>query len=154
MLNDWNKKNSAVKNDICHFVKETYFDEKLRKINNKVTSSKTKHVDSKKDLNDHITSYIKLINDLSGKFKLISTRGFTKDLINWYSILNGVKYFVEDVSQNYLYLNQSLSVFKRLLVLIKFLHANLKDCQRRVSELQLYQTTVLLQNLLLFITEE
>ena len=101
MLNDWNKKNSAVKSDICHFVKETYFDEKLRKINNKVNSSKTKHVDSKKDLNDHITSYIKLINNLSGKFKLISTRGFTKDLINWYSILNGAKYFVEDVSQNY-----------------------------------------------------
>ena len=31
--------------------------------------------------------------DLSGKVKLISTRGLTKDLINGYSILNGVKYF-------------------------------------------------------------
>ena len=32
-------------------------------------------------LTDIITSYTKLINNLSAKFKLISTKGLTKDLI-------------------------------------------------------------------------
>ena len=36
------------------------------------------------------------------EFHLISRKGFTKDLINRYSILNGAKYFAEDGSQNYL----------------------------------------------------
>ena len=33
------------------------------------------------------------------------------------------------------YFNQSVSIFKYLLILIKFLHENLKDCQKRVSKL-------------------
>ena len=32
--------------------------------------------------NGHITFYAKLINDLSGQVKLISTKRLTKDLIN------------------------------------------------------------------------
>ena len=51
--------------------------------------------------------------------------------MNGYSNANWVKYFVEDGSQNY-YFNQSLSIFKRLLVLIKFWQENVKDCQKRI----------------------
>ena len=50
----------------------------------------------KKKLNDHKTTYRKLINDLTREVKLISTKGLTKSFINKYSILSGVKYFVEN----------------------------------------------------------
>ena len=33
------------------------------------------------------------------------------------------------------YFNQSVIIFKYLLILIKFLHENLKDCKKRVSKL-------------------
>ena len=53
-------------------------------------------------LDDHSTSYTKLVNDLTENVKLISTKGLTEDLINRCSILNGVKYFSEiDGSQSY-----------------------------------------------------
>ena len=48
---------------------------------------------AEKKLNDHITSYEKLLSGLLEKVKLISTKGLTKDLINGYGILNGAKYF-------------------------------------------------------------
>ena len=66
--------------------------------NNKVTSNK----EAKKKLNGYITSYRKLINDFFAEVKLISAKVLTEDFINWCSILNGLKYFVKNVSQNYL----------------------------------------------------
>ena len=42
------------------------------------------------------------INELSKKFKGISTKGLTKDLINKFSILNEAKYFYLGIFQNYL----------------------------------------------------
>ena len=36
------------------------------------------------------------------KVKAISAKGLTKDLINKFSILNGVKYFSSGLFQNYL----------------------------------------------------
>ena len=61
---------------------------------------------AEKKLNDHITSYTKL------KFKLISTKGFTKDLINGCSIFNGANYFVEDGPQNYLVIQPVFKYFQ------------------------------------------
>ena len=80
---------------------KTNFDEKLGKINSKVTSNKTKHVEVGKVLTDHITFYTKRVNTLSTEVKLISTKGLTKDLTNGYSMLNDAKYFSEDGSQSY-----------------------------------------------------
>ena len=61
--------------------------DKLKNLNKKVTSNKTKHVLVQSEL-----------NKLSQKIKPI----LTKDIKNYYSILNGGKYFVENGSQNYL----------------------------------------------------
>ena len=55
---------SATKDDIDDFVKRTYFDKKLKSINKKVTSNKTKRLETEKKQ-----------NDLSEKFKLLSTKG-------------------------------------------------------------------------------
>ena len=41
------------------------------------------------------------MNKLSEKIKAISTKGLSKDLINKFSILNGVKYFFSGIFQNY-----------------------------------------------------
>ena len=41
------------------------FDEKLRNINNRVTSNRTKQIGADNKLADCITSYAKLINDLA-----------------------------------------------------------------------------------------
>ena len=92
--------NSVSKNNIAEFVKKRDFNEKVRKISNKVTNDKTKYVEAEKKLDDHITSYTKLVIDLSGKVKLMSTNGSKIDLLNRYSILNSATHFVEDGSQN------------------------------------------------------
>ena len=55
---------SATKDDIDDFVKRTYFDKKLKSINKKVTSNKTKRLETEKKQ-----------NGLSEKFKLFSTKG-------------------------------------------------------------------------------
>ena len=54
--------NLASKNDIADFKKNTNFEEKLRKINSKVTSNNTSFTEAEKKLNALITSYTKLIN--------------------------------------------------------------------------------------------
>ena len=41
-------------------------------------------VEAENKLNDRMTSYIKLINDLSGEITLISTKGLAKHFINGY----------------------------------------------------------------------
>ena len=92
----------ATKNDIANFVKKTYFDKKLKNINKKVTSNKTKNVLAKKEL-----------DELSEKVKLIAANELTKHLINKYSIFNGAKYS-EDGLQNYLVYQSSIKCFKLL----------------------------------------
>ena len=91
----------ATKNDIADFVKNIDFDKKLASINKKVTSNKTRHVEVDKKL-----------NNLSGKVKLISIKGITKDLINGCSIFNAAKYFIEDGPQNYLVFQPLIRYFK------------------------------------------
>ena len=67
-----------------------------------------------KEINDHITSYIKLIDNLSGEV-LISTKGLTKKLINGYSVLNGTIYFPgKDGLQNYYAFEPILRYFRPL----------------------------------------
>ena len=101
----------ATKNDIADFVKNTDFDKKLASINKKVTSNKTRHVEVDKKL-----------NNLSGKVKLISIKGLTKDLINGCSIFNAAKYFIE----------------------LRLWGGNVKVCQMKVLNLLLHQTIVLI----------
>ena len=72
--------NFQSKNDITNFIKKTDFDIKLKN----VTSNKIE------------------LNELSKNVKAISTEGFTKCLINKFSILNGAKYFSFGIFQNYL----------------------------------------------------
>ena len=72
--------------------------------------------------------------------------------MNGYSTVNWVNYFVEDGSQNYLVLQPVLSIFKHLLVQIKFWQENVKDCQKRILQLQLHRAIILSQHWLLFIT--
>ena len=81
----------ASKNDIVNFVKKTDFDFKLKNLSKNITSNKTKHVLIENEL-----------NELSEKFKAISTKGLTKELINKFSILNRAKYFSSRIFQNYL----------------------------------------------------
>ena len=74
----------ALTDDIADLVKETDFDNKLKQINKKVTSNKTKHVLVENKL-----------DELSEKVEVISTKRLTKDLINGYSILKEAKYFLQ-----------------------------------------------------------
>ena len=66
--------NQRIKHYFGDFIRKKNLDEKLRKINDKVTSNKTKQVKTEKELNCHISSYIRLINDLTKQFKLTSTK--------------------------------------------------------------------------------
>ena len=70
--------NLASKNDIAALFKKTDFDDKLKNSNKNITSDKTKHV---------LDEGENELNELSKKFKPISTKGLTKDLINKFSIL-------------------------------------------------------------------
>ena len=63
--------NLASKSNIACFVKKTDFDDKLKYLDNKITSNKTKHVLIENEL-----------NKLSEKVKAISTKRLTKDLVN------------------------------------------------------------------------
>ena len=81
----------ARKSDIANFVQKTDFGDKLKKVNKNVTSNKTKHVLVENEL-----------NELSEKFKAISAKGLTKDLINKFSILHGAQYFSLGIFQSYL----------------------------------------------------
>ena len=80
----------ATKVDIADFVNKTDFDNKL-KIFIKKLLQKTKHKLVENEL-----------DELLEKVELISTKGLTKDLINGYSILKGVKYLSSCALQNFL----------------------------------------------------
>ena len=76
------QENLASKSDIANFVNETDFNNKIK----------------------YVTSNKNELNELSRKFKAISTKGLTKDLINKFSVLNGGKYF-------------SLGIFQKLFII-------------------------------------
>ena len=63
-----------------------------------------------------MSSYTKLINDLTRVAKLIPIKGLTKDLINSW------KYFSSDASQNYLVFQQFLVTLH--LKMMTFVHGN------------------------------
>ena len=46
----------------------------MKNINNRVTPNKTIPIDAKKELADHVQSYIKLLNDLAKEDRLISIK--------------------------------------------------------------------------------
>ena len=73
--------NLVSKNDIANFVNKTDFDDKLKNLNKKVTSNKTKHVFDENEL-----------KKLSKKAETISTK--------YYSFFLGRMYFTSDGSQN------------------------------------------------------
>ena len=66
--------------DIADFIKEIDFDDKLKKLDENVASSKTKNVLVENEL-----------NEISGKVNAISTKRLTKDLTNKFSIFNVAK---------------------------------------------------------------
>lgn len=95
----------------------------------------------RKKLNDHIASYTKLINQLPGETKLISTNWLPKDLINGYSILIGAKYFSkEDGSQNHSAFQPVYKYFKPI-----------KLCQMKALNLLLHQVIVVIQDWIILI---
>ena len=59
----------ATKDDIADLYRIQILMEKVRKINSKNTSKKTRHVEANKELNDRITSYIKLMDGLKEEVK-------------------------------------------------------------------------------------
>ena len=84
----------ASKNDIAESIEKEIFWWKTKKKNiNRVNSNKIRHVKIKKKLNDHITSYTNITNDLSKEVKLTSIKVFNKKTMNGYGILNEAKYF-------------------------------------------------------------
>ena len=87
------KANLASKNDVVNLLNKTDFDDKLKNLDKKVTSNKTRRIEVETKL-----------DDLEEQFKIISTKGLPADWINKYSFLNGAKYVSSDGLQNYLVL--------------------------------------------------
>ena len=81
--------NLVRKNDIAYFIKKIDLDDKLKKINKKFISNKTKHVLVENEL-----------NELSKKVEAMSTKRLTKDFINVYKKLNITKCFSSRIFQN------------------------------------------------------
>ena len=105
--------NLASKSDIANFVIKTDFDNKLKD----VTSNKNE------------------LNELSKKFKAISTKGFTKVLTDKFSILNGAKYFSWEIFQNYLVFIPAKNALNILLALLGLSCGNLVECQKKVFKI-------------------
>ena len=112
---------------IVKIVKKTNFDDKLKNLNKKITSNKTRDLERKTKL-----------DDLEKKVKVISTKGLTQGLINKINFLNGSKYFSFDGLQNYLLydlirrnLIPSDLLKLRQMAIIKLLHGNLQECREK-----------------------
>ena len=58
----------ATKDDIDDFIKNNYFDTRLKNTNDKVNSNKTKKVRAENKLGSLIFSYTKLINNLTKEY--------------------------------------------------------------------------------------
>ena len=65
---DQQTKHLATKDDIDDFIKNNYFDTRLKNTNDKVNSNKTKKVRAENKLGSPISSYTKLINDLTKEY--------------------------------------------------------------------------------------
>ena len=74
------------------------------------------------------------LNELSEKFKAISTKGLTKDLINKFSILNGAKYLPSGIFQNYLVFIPAKE-YIILVALLELIRGNLMECQKKILEI-------------------
>ena len=127
-------KELATKVDIVDFVKEEDFDDKLKNCNKKITLSKTAHAEVKNKL-----------DELPEKIKVISMKKLIKDLINKHSVLKGAKYFFLACYKNIQYLNQLINMLNFLVAAKKFVHGNLKECQKKVLKILLDQTIFFLQ---------
>ena len=123
---------STIKMKPVHVKSSTYIDfiKKIMKknpkfkIDEKVTSNKTKYVLVENEL-----------NELCKKVEVISTKGLTKALINVYKILNAAKYFSLGMIQNYLVFISAKNYFNFLLAQLKFIYENLKGCQKQILKI-------------------
>ena len=61
--------NLGSKNDFANFVKKTYFDDKLKNLNKKVTSNRTKHLLIENELNEPLKK-VKLLPTKDNSFFL------------------------------------------------------------------------------------
>ena len=70
------------------------------------------------------------------KVEIISIKGITKDLINKYKILKGVKYFSSGILQNYLVFISPKKYFKCFSHTTQcFFRGNLKERQKKVLKI-------------------
>lgn len=99
-----------------------------------------------KKLNDHRTSYRKLINYLSREIKLISTKGSKIDLEKGNNILNGTKYFSENGSQNHFVFQPRHRYFTTLAKNVTFAGLFLKDNWIVLMKVPQHQTIVIIQS--------
>ena len=74
------------------------------------------------------------INYLWKSFKVISTKGLTKALINTLSILNGAKYFLQEYFKIIYYLYQLKKTLNILVALLWLNGGNLMACQKKILE--------------------
>ena len=72
-----------------------------------------------------------ILNELSKKGKVISTKGLTKDLIDKFSIFNGGKYFSLGIFQDYLVFIPA----KNLVLLLGSNRGNLIECQKKLLKI-------------------
>ena len=84
IINEYNNTyHSTIKMKLIDIKSSTYIDFSVESNHKDTKFVVGDHVRiAEKKVNDHITSYTKLINDLSGEAKLISIKKLTKDLIN------------------------------------------------------------------------
>ena len=72
-----------------------------------------------------------ILNELSKKGKVISTKGLTKDLIDKFSIFNGGKYFSLGIFQDYLVFIPA----KNLVLLLGSNRGNLIERQKKLLKI-------------------
>ena len=111
----------------------------------KVISNKTRDREAERKLNNHITSYKKLINDLSKKVELISTNGL-KNKIRKMNIvfLMMQNIFPKKMDHKIIQcFNQVLNISNQVRT-IGFSRENLRICQMKTLNLLLHQKTVLI----------
>ena len=72
-----------------------------------------------------------ILNELSKKGKVISTKGLTKDLIDKFSIFNWGKYFSLGIFQDYLVFIPA----KNLVLLLGSNRGNLIECQKKLLKI-------------------
>ena len=69
------------------------------------------------------------------KVKVISTKWIAKNVTNWYTILNGAKYFSSSLLQNCLVFIPAKKYFKFLVALPNVILGNLMECQKKILKI-------------------